>query len=182
MDITLKPENIETVAKIFQKIGMNMENKKKLVRDVIIPSALVVKKEMKSLAPVMKTDVWKYYRTPKLKSGMKAPKGKGKVVYTMPKGQMKNSIDVFQTAKSKRFPGVNIAPQFKKGKWKKPELGGWYLNMLQHGTPTTTPQPFVIQALQNSYGRIKVMMEKDMFELLKKVIRSSDSGYIIMGV
>ena len=104
--IDIKLENSEIIEKGLIALGGKLrKNKKKISSKVLKPSAKVVEKVMKSYAPVMtKYKAFNVYRTPKLNSGMRAPKGMGKIYVSIKPRQLRNSIGSFQTKAAKNSP------------------------------------------------------------------------------
>jgi HK97 gp10 family phage protein len=166
--IDIKLENSEIIEKGLIALGGKLrKNKKKISSKVLKPSAKVVEKVMKSYAPVMtKYKAFNVYRTPKLNSGMRAPKGMGKIYVSIKPRQLRNSIGSFQTKAAKNSPYMIIAPKFKFGVWTKPEKGGWYMQMVQAGTDTVRPQPFVGRAYRGTRSGVSNLLRKKMSELV----------------
>ena len=146
--ITMKLEGAKMFSMELRNIGLSMQDKKKLISQVILPSAKIVRKSMREAAPKLEgASSFNVYRTPKWNKNMKAPKGMG-VIYAK----------------------INIAPRYKKGVWVNPEKGGWYMHMVQFGTPTTIAKPFVLQSFVAVESMIKRLLENDTLKMLKRMV------------
>tara|TARA_R100000995_G_C3466440_1_gene115947 strand:- start:258 stop:794 length:537 start_codon:yes stop_codon:yes gene_type:complete len=174
INITL--EGDKTLQAKMDKFIDNVNNKKKIIREVMTPAAKIVTKVMRSKAPVLRGGTFDVYRTPKMKSG-KAPKGMGKIYVKIKPNQLKKSIFHFHTRATRKAGAINIGPRYKSGVWKKPEKGGWYMHMVQFGTDLVKAQPFVKQALIASSKGVGNMMKKGYLKLMKDAAKQS-SGYI----
>ena len=170
--ITMKLEGAKMFSMELRNIGLSMQDKKKLIKDVILPSAKIVRKSMREAAPKLEgASSFNVYRTPKWNKNMRAPKGMGVIYAKIKPGQLKKSVGIIHTPATRKYPGLNIAPRYKKGVWKNPEKGGWYMHFVQFGTPTTIAKPFVLQSFVAVESMIKRLLENDTLKMLKRIVR-----------
>ena len=175
--ITMKLEGDLMAGNVFLDISMSVVEKKKLVKEVMIPSAKLVVKAMRALVPPAK-EVFDVYRTPKRKKGMRAPNGMGKIYVSIKPGQLRKSINYFRTAASTRAGGINVGPRYRKGVWKKPDKGGWFMHMVQFGTDSVDANPFVLKGLDASRGLAGAKMERLLKERISKIVTRKGKGII----
>tara|TARA_R110002051_G_scaffold103198_1_gene174955 strand:- start:18159 stop:18719 length:561 start_codon:yes stop_codon:yes gene_type:complete len=154
---------------------------KDLVKEVIRPAAKIVAKVMRQKTPVLKSGVFNVYRTPKLSGKMKAPKGMGVIYAAIAAGTLKKSVGIFTTPASKKARALNVGPRYKRGVWKKPTKGGWFMHFVQFGTDSVAPQPFVLPALLASRSGAGNLMKKNMGKLLARVVTKNGKGVITYG-
>tara|TARA_R100001440_G_scaffold19319_1_gene32587 strand:+ start:395 stop:937 length:543 start_codon:yes stop_codon:yes gene_type:complete len=160
--ISIELENRQLIEKGLVALGGKLrKNKKKISSKVLKPAAKIVEKVMKTYAPVMtKYKSFDVYRTPKINRGQRAPKGMGKIYVSIKPRQLRNSIGSFQTRAAAKSPYYIIAPKFKSGVWLRPEKGGWYMQMVQFGTDTVKPQPFVDRAYRGTKSGVSNLLRK----------------------
>lgn len=177
--ISVKLENASLAENVFFQVVRGANDRKKIIKEVLIPAAKIVKKVMIEMAPTLKVaPVFNVYRTPKLSGKQKAPKGMGVIYVAIKPGQMKKSISYFQTPATRKAGAINVGPRYKKGVWKKPEKGGWYMHMLQFGTDTVKPQQFVLPALIATSSGVGKMMEMGMTKRLRSVVKKDGKGVL----
>lgn len=92
-------------------------------------------------------------------------------------GQLRRSIKAFSTRASRRLPALYVGPKATGGSAKKNEQrgGGYYGAMLEYGTATSDPHPFMRPAwdkMQNQAGDLllagaKAIVEKVLARELK---------------
>jgi hypothetical protein len=175
--ITMKLEGDLMAKKAFLDISMSVVEKKKLIKEVMIPAAKDVVKAMRAIAPKA-SGVFNVYRTPKQKKGMRAPNGMGKIYVSIKPGQLRKSIMYWRTAASTRAGGINVGPRYRSGVWKKPDKGGWYMHMVQFGTDSVDANPFVLKGLDASRGSAGAKMERLLKERLAEVVTRKGKGII----
>ncbi len=157
------------------KVIKETNDRKKMIKEVMVPAAKIVKKVMKSKAPKLKGyPSFNVYRTAKMKPGMRAPKGMGKIYVKIKPGQLRKSISYFRTKASNRAGGINIGPRYKKGAFAKPEKGGWYMHMVQFGTDKVKAQPFVLQALLATRKGVGNLMKKLMAKRIAAGVKKTN--------
>tara|TARA_R110000824_G_scaffold3916_3_gene18710 strand:+ start:4693 stop:5235 length:543 start_codon:yes stop_codon:yes gene_type:complete len=176
--ITMKLDGSNLATSAFLNITKDVKDKKTMVKEVILPAAKIVKKVMIGMAPILSSPVFNVYRTPKAKAGMRAPNGMGKIYVAIKQGQLKKSISYFHTKATRNAGAINIGPRYKKGIWKKPEKGGWYMHMVQFGTDSVKAQPFVLPALLATKKGVANMMEIGMNKRLKRIVAKDGNGVI----
>lgn len=176
--ITMKLEGSNLTNSVFINVVKNVNDRRMLIKEVIIPAAKIVKKVMVQKAPVLKAPAFNVYRTPKKNKKQKAPKGMGMIYVSIKPNQLKKSISYFQTAATKRAGAVNIGPRYKKGIWKKPDKGGWYMHMVQFGTDTVKAQPFVLQALLATQSGVAKMLKNGMNNRLRNIVKKDGRGVL----
>lgn len=170
--IDFKLEGGKAVSMALRDIGLSMTDKKKLIKEVITPAAKIVRSEMRKKAPVLTGyPSFNVYRTPKMSRKMRAPKGMGVIYVKIKPQQLKKSVGIFHTKATRVFPALNVGPRYKIGVWKKPEKGGWYMHMVQFGTPTTQAIPFVLQAFVAVKSQVKNILENSTLNLLKRMVK-----------
>jgi|TARA_R100000773_G_scaffold26748_2_gene23226 HK97 gp10 family phage protein len=159
----------------LMNLGADMrKNKRQISKEVLKPSAQIISKEMKSIAPKLKgAQSFNVYRTPKLSGKLKAPKGMGKIYVKIKPGQLKKSIAPYQTKAGRKSPYFLIGPKYKFGVWTKPEKGGWFMHFVQFGTDTVKAQPFVGTALRNKGSQAGKLMENNLKILTKKTAKKN---------
>ena len=158
-------EGIESVMQALANIRKEMKNDRAFTREVLSPAARPVRQKMRQEVSVLKNaDVFKVYRTPKFFKGIRAPRGKGRVAYEIKSGNLKKSIGLFTTRKSRRQPAVYVGPRYTMGRFKDPEIGGWYLNIVQVGTDKIPASPFVTK----TYNLMKTQTASTLEKLSKK--------------
>lgn len=179
--ITFKLEGQKIVSEALENIGLSMQDKKKLEKDVLRPAAKIVVKVMRSKAPKLKGNrSFDVYRTAKLKKGMRAPKGMGQVYARIKSGQLRKSIWYFNTPSTKRYPALNIGPRYKKGVWAKPEKGGWHMHFVQagyRGNNKVAPNTFVMDSFIATSKGVGNLMKKNTMRMLKKMVKVEGRGY-----
>tara|TARA_R110000824_G_scaffold5803_2_gene26718 strand:- start:782 stop:1327 length:546 start_codon:yes stop_codon:yes gene_type:complete len=170
--IKMKLEGTQMFSTELRNIGLSMQDKKKLIKEVILPSAKIVRKTMREAAPKLEgAPSFNVYRTPKISGKMKAPKGMGVIYAKIKPGQLKKSVGIIRTSATRKYPALNIGPRYKKGVWVNPEKGGWYMHMVQFGTPTTIAKPFVLQSFIAVESLVKRLLENDTLKMLKRMVR-----------
>ena len=174
----MKVEGANLATSAFKNIIKDVKDRKTMVKEVLLPAAKIVKKVMIGMAPILSAPVFNVYRTPKAKAGMRAPNGMGKIYVKNKPGQLKKSISYFHTKATRKAGAINIGPRYKSGVWKKPEKGGWYMHMVQFGTDSVKPQPFVLQALIATKKGVSNMMEIGMNKRLQKAVAKNGNGVI----
>ena len=177
--ITMKLEGGNLASSAFIGVMKDVKDRRKMIKEVILPAAKIVKKVMIGMAPMLTTaPSFNVYRTPKLKQGMRAPNGMGKIYVAIKPGQLKKSISYFHTKATTKAGAVNVGPRYKKGVWLKPEKGGWYLFMVQYGTDSVKPQPFVLPALLSTKKGVANLMEKNMNKRLKTIVSKNGKNIL----
>ena len=112
---------------------------------------------------------------------MKAPKGMGVIYAAIKSGTLKKSVGIFTTPASRRARALNVGPRYKRGVWKKPTKGGWFMHVVQFGTDTVRAQPFVLQSLLATRSGVAGLMKKNMKQLVDKVTMKEGMGVIEVG-
>tara|TARA_R100001244_G_scaffold121245_1_gene90879 strand:+ start:6471 stop:7016 length:546 start_codon:yes stop_codon:yes gene_type:complete len=163
----------EQTRKAFLRIAKALGNDNELIKKVIKPAAKPLVKAMRELAPELQSaPVFKVYRTPKKSRKLKAPKGMGKVVYTIKSGTLKKSIGIFTTPNSRKMPAIYVGPRYKFASWKAPEKGGWFWPFVQFGTDLVKANTFILKAAMatrsNVLGIAKSLAKKRVVEVVNK--------------
>lgn len=178
--ITTRLEGDQIVLDGFKRLTDVVNDRKKIRKEVIMPAAKIVKKVMIGLAPRLDTaPAFNVYRTPKQKKGMRAPNGMGNIYVSIKPGQLKKSIKVFSTRNSSRNGALYIGPKYKSGVWKKPDKGGWYMHMVQFGTDSVKPQPFVKPALLATRKGVGNLMANNYKKLIREGANKSKGVFTI---
>tara|TARA_R100001369_G_C3291015_1_gene163894 strand:+ start:656 stop:1159 length:504 start_codon:yes stop_codon:yes gene_type:complete len=165
--ITAKVEGGYLATKSFKNIIKDVNDRKTMVKEVLLPAAKIVKKVMIGMAPILTgASSFNVYRD-------------GKVYVKIKPGQLKKSISYFHTPSTREAGAINIGPRYKSGVWKKPEKGGWFMHMVQFGTDSVKPQPFVLQALIATKSGVGNLMEIGMNKRLQKAIAKNGNGVIV---
>tara|TARA_R100000656_G_scaffold14887_2_gene14622 strand:+ start:2449 stop:2952 length:504 start_codon:yes stop_codon:yes gene_type:complete len=163
IDVNLKATNHNEYALMFKAIAADLTDKE-IISKVLRPVGNVFVKSIKDTTPVLDRP-FKVYRNQKLYT-------------TIEPGTLKNSIGIIQTASSKLFPGLYIGPRYKYGKWKKPNIGGWFMHMVQFGTEFIKPNPFVLRGFLAARATGIAMLEKKLKSVLKKIVSSKGKSKI----
>lgn len=179
MNITVDFEGAVWMDDKLKEIGVDMNNNKQIIKRILKPAAKDVVKKMRIMAPILTSaPSFNVYRTPKISNKMKAPKGMGKIYVKIKKGQLAQSINWFQTPASKKAPAINIGPRYKRGVWRKPDKGGWYMHMVQFGTDFVESQPFVLPALMASVNKVSSTMKRGAKKMLVSSVAKRGQGKI----
>jgi len=176
--ISLVFEGNKLAQSVFMNIVSDTNDRKKLIKEVILPAAKILKKVMIEKAPQLKTPVFNVYRTPKLSGKMKAPKGMGVIYAAIASGTLKRSISYFGTRATRKAGALNVGPRYKIGVWKKPTKGGWFMHFVQFGTDTVTPQPFVYQAFLATKSGVGNLLSNGMNRRLRQVVKKDGKGIV----
>lgn len=172
--ITVELEGGPQFQSALERIARDIRDPKLFLSKVLRPAARPLVEAIAGATPKLSGyPSFDVYRTPKKSNKMKAPKGMGKIYVKIKPNQLKDSIGVFTTAVSRRAPAVYVGPRYKFGKWKKPDLGGWYWAMVQYGTPTVDADPFVMKGLLMARGNIIKYAEGLMKKTVKEVVTRS---------
>lgn len=164
-------EGIEEVMRSLRNIREEMNNDSTFIKEVLNPVARPVRKKMRDEVSVLKVaEFFKVYRTPKLFKKLRAPRNKGHVAYKIKSGNLKKSIGLFTTRKSRKSPAVYIGPRYTMGRFKDPEIGGWYLNIVQVGTDKIPANPFVTKTYNLMKAQTAMTLEKLSLKRLTKVV------------
>tara|TARA_R110002020_G_scaffold159525_8_gene343430 strand:- start:77 stop:631 length:555 start_codon:yes stop_codon:yes gene_type:complete len=179
IDIQANVTGDNELALAFKNIAKELENDAAVIREVLKPPAKIIVKSMRTAAKPMGKD-FVVYRTPKKKKGMRAPNSMGKIYATIKSGTLARSIGIFQTKISKRWPSVYIGPRYKKGVWTDPEKGGWFLNMVQYGTPFVKPNPFIMKGFNAGKSAAKSLLLKLMKKKVKKIVTKAGKNKMVL--
>lgn len=161
----MKLEGSNLANGVFMEVVRDVNDRRKLIKEVMIPAAKIVKKVMIQKAPMLKGGTFNVYRG-------------GAIYVSIKPNQLKKSISYFQTPSTRKAGAINIGPRYKKGIWKKPEKGGWYMHMVQFGTDTVKPQPFVLPALLATQSGVAKMLEMGMNNRLREVVKKDGKGVL----
>ena len=169
MEVSFKLEGQQIASAAFKELLDAVNDRKKVEKEVIRPAAKILKKVMRQLAPVLNESSFDVYRTSKKDSGMRAPNGMGNIYVSIKPQQLRKSVQIFSTGKSRKSGALYVGPKYKSGVWKKPDKGGWYMHMVQFGTASVSPQPFVAPAMRGSSKGVANLMELGFKKILKRV-------------
>jgi len=175
MQVTFKLEGQQIASAAFKEVLDKVNDRKKISKEVVRPAAKILLKVMREYAPVLDTaPAFNVYKTRKKNAGMRAPNGMGQIYVSIKPQQLKKSIGIFQTKKSSSSGALYVGPRYKKGVWKKPEKGGWFMHMVQFGTEFVSPQPFVMPALRGTAKGVANKMEQGLNKLLSRVCKKNN--------
>lgn len=164
MDAQLQREINDLIRKLQ---GLSKEVKKDS-QDAFQEAAGPLVSAIKARAPQSEKPHYRY-GTAKIAGGIRAPKGSGQIVATYMPGNLQRS---FKTLKFRRsaavFIGPNLAKGNKTGLFAGARTDAYYAHMVEFGTATTPPQPFVRPAVAAA-GGITLRLAT---ELLKRKIES----------
>jgi len=87
-------------------------------------------------------------------------------------GQLRKSIKAFSTKASRKLPALYVGPKATGGSAKKNSQrgGGFYGAMLEYGTATTDPHPFMRPAWDKSQGSAGAILLKGAQAIVEKVL------------
>lgn len=177
--IEFHPEGFQQVSKQLEAIALGVDDKRKVVKQVLRHGAKIVNKTMKDKTPVIKGgETFNVYRTNKINKGQRAPKGMGKIYVKIKPGTLRKSVGIFQTKASRKFPGINIGPRFKSGVWKSPEKGGWFQYFVQTGSRgkfNVPPVTFVADSFRATSAKVKTVLETKMKSFVHRLVKANGS-------
>tara|TARA_Y100001973_G_C5208248_1_gene343323 strand:+ start:8500 stop:8967 length:468 start_codon:yes stop_codon:yes gene_type:complete len=93
-------------------------------------------------------------------------------------GQLKKSIKAFSTRAGRRIPLMYVGPKATGGSAKKNEQrgGGYYGAMVEYGTATASPSPFMRPAWDASKGNAESILLKGVQAIVQKVLQRETKG------
>ena len=92
--------------------------------------------------------------------------------------QLSKSIKAFSTRASRRLPALYVGPKATGGKSKKNDSrgGGYYGAMLEYGTATASPHPFMRPAWDKSKSSSEEILLQGVRTIVEKVLQSETKG------
>lgn len=93
-------------------------------------------------------------------------------------GQLKKSIKAFSTRASRRLPALYVGPKATGGSAKKNEQrgGGYYGAMVEYGTATADPHPFMRPAWDKSQSQAAELLVRGAQAIVEKVLQRETKG------
>jgi len=93
-------------------------------------------------------------------------------------GQLKRSIKAFSTRASRRLPALYVGPKATGGSAKKNEQrgGGFYGAMVEYGTATSQPHPFMRPAWEKSKSSSEAILLAGVQAIVEKVLLRETKG------
>tara|TARA_R100000655_G_scaffold70678_4_gene108965 strand:+ start:1939 stop:2400 length:462 start_codon:yes stop_codon:yes gene_type:complete len=93
-------------------------------------------------------------------------------------GQLKRSIKSFSTKASRRLPALYVGPKATGGSASKNEQrgGGFYGAIVEYGSATAQPHPFMRPAWEKSQGNAMSILLKGVEAVVEKVIKRELKG------
>lgn len=93
-------------------------------------------------------------------------------------GQLKKSIKAFSTRASRRLPALYVGPKATGGSAKKNEQrgGGYYGAMVEYGTATADPHPFMRPAWDKSQNQAGELLLRGAQAIVEKVLQRETKG------
>jgi HK97 gp10 family phage protein len=93
-------------------------------------------------------------------------------------GQLRKSIKAFSTKASRKLPALYVGPKATGGSAKKNDQrgGGFYGAMLEYGTATSDPHPFMRPAWDKSQGSAGSILLEGSRAIVEKVLQRETKG------
>ena len=93
-------------------------------------------------------------------------------------GQLKKSIKAFSTRASRRLPALYVGPKATGGSAKKNEQrgGGFYGAMVEYGTESAAPHPFMRPAWDKSQNQAAELLLRGAQAIVEKVLTRELKG------
>ena len=93
-------------------------------------------------------------------------------------GDLRRSIKAFSTRASRRLPALYVGPKATGGSARKNEQrgGGYYGAMVEYGTATADPHPFMRPAWDQTQNQAKDILLKGAQAIVEKVLQRELKG------
>tara|TARA_R100001086_G_scaffold146577_1_gene77552 strand:- start:2711 stop:3172 length:462 start_codon:yes stop_codon:yes gene_type:complete len=93
-------------------------------------------------------------------------------------GDLKRSIKAFSTRASRRLPAIYVGPKATGGSAKKNEQrgGGFYGAMVEYGTTTAQPHPFMRPAWEQTQGSAASILLEGTRKIVEKILERELKG------
>lgn len=93
-------------------------------------------------------------------------------------GQLRKSIKAFSTRASRRLPALYVGPKATGGSATKNAQrgGGYYGAMLEYGTATADPHPFMRPAWEQKQGQAGDLLLKGTQAIVQKILNRETKG------
>ena len=94
------------------------------------------------------------------------------------KGQLKKSIKAFSTKASRRLPALYVGPKATGGSATKNEQrgGGFYGAIVEYGSATADPHPFMRPAWEKAQGNAGAILLKGAEAIVQKILQRETKG------
>ena len=153
-DLELK-RDIDRVTKKLKGLlkEFDSKNTRQILRRASRPTRKAARSNIKDAKQLVKR-----YSTPKLVKGIRAPKGKGRVVAIYHPGNLRRSIAIM-TFRRARF-AVFVGPRIGKGAGAKEygkagmKVDGYYAHMVEKGTINQSGQHYMKRAYSRTKGQV----------------------------
>tara|TARA_B100000900_G_C20536446_1_gene698587 strand:- start:381 stop:848 length:468 start_codon:yes stop_codon:yes gene_type:complete len=93
-------------------------------------------------------------------------------------GDLKRSIKAFSTRASRRLPAIYVGPKATGGSAKKNEQrgGGFYGAMVEYGTATAQPHPFMRPAWESTQNQSAAILLEGTRKIVEKILQRELKG------
>lgn len=93
-------------------------------------------------------------------------------------GDLKRSIKAFTTRASRRLPALYVGPKASGGSASKNSQrgGGYYGAMVEYGTATAAPHPFMKPAWERTHSQASTLLLKGALAIVEKVLKRELKG------